>query len=403
MYYEGELQLLCSTFKKNRVDARRIDVGEGMNGIFNESFSLLFGEVTAEAADGFLKDIKPDTVYRLNTPFFLSYIFLLLPSSSHKSVLAIGPYLPFPPDSERIFGLGEKYGIPPHRHTLLENYYAGIPHVSENSSLFTLLDAFAERLWGEGGYTVTDADGAFLEDGVLEHTQTHSTPQDTLLQMKLMEERYAAENELMRAVTQGQAHKGAMILSAFAHLPFEKRLDDPLRNLKNYSIIMNTLLRKAAEQSGVHPLHLDRISSGFAVRIEQLMSVSAVHGIMIEMYRAYCRLVKSHNMKSYSPTVQKAAMLIESDLSADISLRTLAEALSISPPYLSTIFKKETGKTVTDYINGERMSLAAHLLKTTRLQIQSVALHCGMPDVHYFSKLFKKHLGKTPKKFREET
>jgi YesN/AraC family two-component response regulator len=178
-------------------------------------------------------------------------------------------------------------------------------------------------------------------------------------------------------------------------------LDDPLRNLKNYSIIMNTLLRKAAENGGVHPFYLDDVSSSFAARIEQVPTVRAAQELMSEMFRTYCRLVRQRSMKQYSAAVQKALAMIDADLSADLSLSKLAQAQNISAGYLSAIFKKETGSTVTDHINRERMQLAAHLLQTTALQVQTVAAHCGMLDVQYFSKVFKKYMKKTPKAYRE--
>ena len=46
--------------------------------------------------------------------------------------------------------------------------------------------------------------------------------------------------------------------------------------------------------------------------------------------------------------------------------------------------------------------LAAKLLATTRLQVQTVALHCGISDVNYFSKIFKRYVKKTPKEYRRE-
>jgi hypothetical protein len=97
---------------------------------------------------------------------------------------------------------------------------------------------------------------------------------EVAVNMKAMEKRYAFENEMIRAVSLGQLHKEKQLLSAFGGSFFEKRLTDPLRNAKNYAIIMNTLLRKAAESGGVHPLYLDRISSEFAARIEQLQHLS---------------------------------------------------------------------------------------------------------------------------------
>ena len=106
-------------------------------------------------------------------------------------------------------------------------------------------------------------------------------------------------------------------------------------------------------------------------------------------------------MKQYSSIVKKTILVIESDISAELSLNHLAQKQGISAGYLATIFKKETGKTVSEYIQDKRIDYAMHLLDTTHLQIQTVALHCGIMDVQYFSKIFKKKIGKTPKEYRE--
>jgi YesN/AraC family two-component response regulator len=93
--------------------------------------------------------------------------------------------------------------------------------------------------------------------------------------------------------------------------------------------------------------------------------------------------------------------MIDLDLSADLSLSTLAKQQNISSAYLSALFKRETGKTLSEYIRDKRIEYAAYLLSTTHLQVQTVALHCGIMDVQYFSKIFKKQMGKTPKEYRE--
>jgi YesN/AraC family two-component response regulator len=219
--------------------------------------------------------------------------------------------------------------------------------------------------------------------------------------MKAMEKRYSFENELIEAVSLGQIHKESLFSVTFSENMFEKRTADPIRNIKNYCIIINTLLRKAAERGGVHPVYLNRVSSSFALKIEQIHSLESGAELMKEMFRSYCRLVRKHSLKDYSLVVQKTILLIDSDLAADLSLSTLAEAQNVSAGYLSTIFKRETGKTVSNYIRDKRVKHAAHLLATTKLQIQTVALHCGIVDVQYFSKIFKKITGKTPKEYRE--
>ena len=118
------------------------------------------------------------------------------------------------------------------------------------------------------------------------------------------------------------------------------------------------------------------------------------------MLRAYCRLVKKHATRRFSAIVQRTIAYIDADLSADLRLQTLAQRQNINASYLSALFRKETGETITDHIAVKRMEHAAHLLQNTRLQVQSIAQHCGISDANYFSKLFKKHIGMTPAEYR---
>lgn len=114
----------------------------------------------------------------------------------------------------------------------------------------------------------------------------------TLLTMEEMEKRYAFENELIRAVSLGLTHKAEAMYSNFSQLAFKQRVSDPLRSLKNHCIIMNTVMRKAAEQGSVHPLYLDRVSADFSQKIELAPSSSAVYKLVKGMPSTYCRLVK---------------------------------------------------------------------------------------------------------------
>lgn len=163
---------------------------------------------------------------------------------------------------------------------------------------------------------------------------------------------------------------------------------------------MNTLLRKAAERGGVHPIYLDSISSDFAMRLERAEKVGEISLIMQEMFRSYCRLVRKHRLKGYSLTVQKIILSIDADLSENLTSSSLAKKHGISLGYLSSVFKRETGKTVSEYISQRRIEYAKYLLSSTGLQVQTVALHAGIMDVQYFSKLFKRLVGKTPTEYR---
>jgi YesN/AraC family two-component response regulator len=112
-------------------------------------------------------------------------------------------------------------------------------------------------------------------------------------------------------------------------------------------------------------------------------------------------LVQKHSQKSYSLPVQKVITCIDTDITADLSLKTLAGILNVNSSYLSTLFKKETGITLTEYVNKKRVERAKLLLKNGNVQIQTVAQNCGILDVNYFTKIFKKHTGVTPREYRE--
>lgn len=106
-------------------------------------------------------------------------------------------------------------------------------------------------------------------------------------------------------------------------------------------------------------------------------------------------------MKGYSLLIRKVLTRIDSDLTADLSLKTQADLLNVNASYLSTLFKKETGTTLTDYVSRKRVEHAVFLLNSTDMQIQTIAQYCGIPDVNYFTKTFKKYVQKTPKEYRE--
>lgn len=74
----------------------------------------------------------------------------------------------------------------------------------------------------------------------------------------------------------------------------------------------------------------------------------------------------------------------------------------ISPSYLSSLFKQDTGTTIVDYINSQRVDRAAVLLATTDRSIAAVAAAVGILDVNYFTKIFKKQLGTTSTQYRRE-
>ena len=406
--FERETWLLRETFEKSRVLSALTTYGERVERVMDAEMSALLGGAIPEGitVGELLGDLAPKTVYVVHMGLSLRYYVIPLSLHHDGKALVVGPYAYEPLSRSVVLEEGERLGISPGEMKYLVEYCESITVLGAENPLRALLDAFCERVFDAKGYdTVFIGERAPASADVpvtaIVKSERNEKSEDTLLKMVALERRYSFENEMIDAVRNGQPQKGAKMISALSELQMEKRTVDPIRSLKNYAIIMNTLLRKAAEEGGVHPVYIDSVSSDFAKQIEQISAPADAPKLMQEIFLSYARLVRKHATRSYSPIVQKAMMLVESDLCAEHSLSSLAEAQSISAGYLSALFKKETGKTVSEFIRGKRVAHAAHLFATTHLQVQTVALHCGIDDVQYFSKIFKREMGKTPKEYRE--
>ena len=351
-----------------------------------------------------LGEVLPNTIHLLMDGYMCKYIYLQLPSDISENVLVIGPYQVKSFNHEEILELVEKNIVPPAKMRDFESYYNGLPVIGDEGQLISLVDTFGEFIWnGSSNYQFAEYELETSFENVTSIINKSLSEHDSLTwNSKLIEARYAYENEFLFAVTQGNYPKAKHLISQVNSIQFDQRNMDPVRDMKNYCIIINTLFRKSVERGGVHPIHIDSVSSEFAKKIELRSSIEDIQKLIYEMVKVYCQLVNKYSVKDYSPTVQKVIVMIESNLASDLTLSELATTLNINASYLSTVFKKETGKTVTGYVNEKRIELAQELLKTTNLQIQTIAQYCGIVDVHYFTRLFKKITGVSPKQFREE-
>ncbi|MGN0425319.1 MAG: helix-turn-helix domain-containing protein [Acetatifactor sp.] len=283
-------------------------------------------------------------------------------------------------------------------------YYENLPIVEDENWLFTILRTLGNHLWGGRDnfcmeyidYMIPDRSEPIAvkssEEQLLESTRTLET----------LEENYLHENQLMEAVSKGKLHLVTAVASTVFNRGTEPRITDTLRNRKNYLIILNTLLRKAAETGGVHPLHIDKISSDFARKIERVPSIHQSLSLQEKMIREYCLLVKKYSLKKYSYYVGRAITLVHYDLTADLSLKSVSEQLGVNPNYFATLFRKECGCTLTEYVNGQRIDRAYVLLKKTGKPVQEIASECGFSDANYFIRLFKRRTGLTPNQYRQQ-
>ncbi len=84
----------------------------------------------------------------------------------------------------------------------------------------------------------------------------------------------------------------------------------------------------------------------------------------------------------------------------DISLKSVASAVFLSPQYLSSVFKKETGGGLAKFIKDYRMKKAQELLRKTNQKIHVICTEVGYSNESYFCKSFRECFGVSPEKYR---
>lgn len=92
--------------------------------------------------------------------------------------------------------------------------------------------------------------------------------------------------------------------------------------------------------------------------------------------------------------------IAENYVSEELSLKSVASFVNLSPTYLSALFKKETGMNFSDYLTKVRMEKAKELLCRTSKLVSEIAYEVGFNDYRYFGQLFKKYTGQTPREFQ---
>ena len=369
--------------------------------------AMLFGENNyAKLLVNSPTEAKENTIYRFFDEYRCNYIFFKIPDSNTNRYFFVGPYIPSLPETEYYERKAKQLDLDASKLEQLKNYYRSLPVVEEENVLFSIIDTLGSFIFGGDNhfnvetvsYEIPDKRRPVYTSGIFEDVESdHST-----LSLEIIEQNYQNERRLIEAVSKGKLHKVDMIASSILNQGTEERLADSVRNRKNYLIILNTLLRKAAEFGEVHPLHINRLSSAFARKIEELCTIDDSLNLQKEMIRKYCLLVKEHSLKKYSHLIGRVITLISFDLTADLSLKHISSLMNVNASYLSATFKKECGETLTEYVNRKRMETAAFILSHSDKQIQVVAEECGILDVNYFIKLFKKQYGMTPTQYRED-
>lgn len=364
--------------------------------------STLLGDHSLKRLNGWCESHAGSFLYCCTDEFQCNHAILNLPDSSEW--LFVGPILFEEIKGRRFDELFQSLELPERVRIPLLNHYYNIKLVTWRTVFENFMGLLGDHVFGKEQYQIVYRYANEWRDWCKNYQKdevSSGIPENPFLNIRYLEERYEAENALIRAVSAGNEAQALTHINMMQSMMMPQRSESKLRDVKNYMITLNTLLRKACENSGVHPYHIDKYSNQNVQQLEQMTGADQSPSLQRKIIRGYCQLVKEFNLKDYSMPIRKAITYINADLSADLSLKFLASQLNVNASYLSTLFKKETGTTLTEYVSSRRILHAQKLLRGTDLPIQAISLQCGIEDMYYFSRMFKRIAGVTPRGYRE--
>lgn len=215
----------------------------------------------------------------------------------------------------------------------------------------------------------------------------------------------AYEALLLNLIEEGNLnYKNILESASFSHgIVGEMASGNSLRQSKNEVITAVTLFSRAAIRGGLSRDLALTISDYYIQSVESAQSIPETFLIMQTMQEDYIRRVHRHRQtKEFSAPVRACLDLIESNVESPLTIRELAEKSGYSGYYISSLFRKETGSGIGDYIRQQKVERAKLLLADTRRPVSDIAASLSFSTPSRFTAVFHKLTGMTPREYREQ-
>ncbi|MCI7768145.1 MAG: helix-turn-helix domain-containing protein [Oscillospiraceae bacterium] len=179
--------------------------------------------------------------------------------------------------------------------------------------------------------------------------------------------------------------------------------NDPLRNLKYHFIITVALITRFCVEGGMEMESAYTLSDLYISKADKCSCPEDIHSLHREAVLDFTdRMNKIARGDIYSKPIIMAMDYIYDHLHSKISEEDIAEYASLSPAYLSRLFRKEVGVTITAYIAVKRVETAQNMLKYSDFSPLDIGNYLAFSSHSHFISTFKKYTGMTPNEFRKK-
>ncbi len=213
---------------------------------------------------------------------------------------------------------------------------------------------------------------------------------------------YSEELSTVQPVKDGDEKAVERIIRRHRTLPFPELSDSPVQSRKYLIVCDITVICRFCMEGGMPPEESYGLSDLYIRKVDQCRTWDEVEEMYATMMRDYTRRMKEYRTKrrDLSPKILLCINYIQNHLHDRITVACLAEELEMNASYLSTLFAKEMGLSVSAFIRAQKIDAAKHLLSYTEYSSTEIAEYLGFSGESHFSALFTKHEGVSPKEYR---
>jgi len=177
---------------------------------------------------------------------------------------------------------------------------------------------------------------------------------------------------------------------------------DPVVNLKYHFVVTAAFVTRLCTEAGMEMEQAYRLSDFYILKLDNLYTKDAVidlHDRMVIDFTEKMRLLQIYS--GTSKPVNECIEYIYVHIKERITIEDLAGHTGLSTSYLSRLFKKEIGISVSDYIRDKKIETAKNLLRYCDYSLIEIANYLSFSSQSHFIQQFKKIVGITPKKYRD--
>jgi len=175
---------------------------------------------------------------------------------------------------------------------------------------------------------------------------------------------------------------------------------ESIRSSKNKAISFSTLMARAIIEGGVEAEKALAIEAYYKERIESSRAIKDLVDLLEQMVMKYTNTILHLSNINHVSVIKNASKFVHMHLSEPIRLNDVANFVNLSPNYFSSLFKREMNLSFADYVNQTRIKESQYLLETTDYSILDIAISVGYNNQNYFTTIFRKFTGITPKQYR---